>query len=179
MNIHSAVTALALVPVMLFSSCSKDEEVDYREVLVSKDWTMTVMTLKISYNVFSQTYDGYSNLPECNKDDILVFLENGELQTLQNANKCDINAGEIIGTGTWTLNGSNLQVASDYFTELIQMAGDAAPVPFAYTNNNFDFEIRDLTTNVMRLFLAEVYIEPTSQTAYNIEIVTTYNSREK
>jgi len=175
-----ALTLLAPFALFLSTSCSEDEDPqDYRAALLASDWMIADLTLKISSGIFGPTIDGYAQLPDCMKDDLFVFLENGDLNVLQNQDLCNPAAGEVIATGSWSLDGTNLTVTSSYFTTLINQLGASSPVDFEYDNETFLFDIHDAASGIIRLTLAEAFTDPSDNKEYQIEIESEFEAVEK
>lgn len=179
-TISLSLSLLALFLLISLSSCNEDEEQpDPRPALLEKNWIISTLHLKITYGVLGKTIDGYAEMPDCAKDDLFVFQENGDLQILQNTNKCDPASSDIIATGSWSLDGTNLTVTTGYFSGLIDQIAASAPIAFEYDNDSFIFDLHDIVSGVIRLNHAEVYVEPSSQTEYQIEVNSEFEAVEK
>jgi len=102
--------------ILAGTSCSKDEdEKTNKDLLVGKNWKMTVLTINPA--VFGVT-DFYAVLDACTKDDLTKFNSDGTVNFDEGASKCD--SGDPQTTyGTWSFNADQtvLSVTSEGLTE--------------------------------------------------------------
>jgi len=91
---------MVLVP-MFTSSCSKDDEGNNpskKELLMSRQWMF-----------FSEKINGVELvIPDCEKDDFMVFGLNGILNSNPGAMKC--NSLDKIETGSWNLSSDEKRI---------------------------------------------------------------------
>ncbi len=104
---------------VLFASCKKLESPVTREdELRSGRWKMSAGTIKVdAYMAIDTTYNYYDSLPECKKDDYMVFKTNYDA-TQNSGNKCDESEPDEIQF-RWALydngNGINFWYANETF----------------------------------------------------------------
>lgn len=109
--------SLIFLSFLLFSSCSKSDNDDTQptseptktELLVGKSWKITGVTLN-GNDVFSQ-------MPSCNKDDIIIFSTDGTAVTDAGKIKCDPSEMQT-ETETWafTQNETKLIIGGEEST---------------------------------------------------------------
>jgi hypothetical protein len=160
---------------MIFvSSCKDDEPAVRTDLLTANPWNITELNIKITQGVFSFPINVYQEMDECRKDDHFVFHGNGVLDVLENDLVCPGSTSGVIATGNWQLTPTILQITSDYFSEMLENLNQSSSFPVQYDNDQFDFEVRQLTNSTLMLFYRERYNDPASQMTYNIEVNMTF-----
>lgn len=103
------LTLIALVSVSLFASCKKEED---------KPTGCLINTANIagSYKLGGMEYAAGGNVPpidfmtfidDCEKDDLLIFVNNGILRHEDKGTRCEESDNE---EGTWKLEGNSLRL---------------------------------------------------------------------
>ena len=159
--------------LIIVSSCKDDEPGLNRDALIAQPWNLTELKYTIAQGF---TIDGFEQLEECNKDNRFVFNDDGELQVLEHTLICQDSPGEILATGTWSLESSILNISSDYFSRLIEAMAQSFPGNFEYDNNTFGFEVTQLTTSTLKLLYKEQYSDPSTGLTYDIDINLTFQA---
>lgn len=121
------------------------------KLLVAGKWQMTTSTATATYMGKDTTVDLYSQMPECDKDDFILFAANGTTTIDENTNKCpDDNQVEH---ATWALLNNDTKMAlvdsnPDTFDVEISSAewkikamgtnSSGDPITFRYTYKNIN-----------------------------------------
>lgn len=88
------VSTLALALVFVGSSCKKDEDKTYKDLLTAHDW-----------QVSSLVVSGFGDVAEdCDRDDVASFHDDGEYHLAENV-RCEETDPESY-TGAWAINES-------------------------------------------------------------------------
>lgn len=176
-NFSLATGLMSILVLCFFVSCKEEEEKAGTDQLIANPWNISELTIKITQGVFSFTIDGYDELDECSKDDQFIFLDDGVLNVSENNDVCPGSSGGVIMTGNWAMEASTLQITSEYFDSLIENLNESAVIPIQYSNDRFDFEVRQLTSTVMKLFYKELVSDSSNPLmSYNLEVNVTFNA---
>lgn len=107
-------TLLVLVAAMVaISSCKKDEDnsstpsnnASKKELLTAKKWKATGLTLGGA--------DFWSQIEDCEKDNINTFKTDGLYIQDEGATKCDPSDPQVITTSTWTFIDNDTKLVYD------------------------------------------------------------------
>ena len=92
--------------------CSKKDSASPKEIISGRKWVLTAQTINpgVSRNGSTIT-DLYSQILNCTRDDISIYMPNGQYQEEEGATKCKQADPQIIQTGTWTLSSDNKTLA--------------------------------------------------------------------
>jgi hypothetical protein len=101
------------VLVLAFSSCDRESDVGNSSLITGEgihdEWLQTS-------GAYDPAYDGdVKHFPtgvRCFDDDILELKENGDYALLQGETKCDPRDSDVIGTGTYTVDGNRMTVSA-------------------------------------------------------------------
>jgi hypothetical protein len=96
-----AIALFLMGSLMLTTSCDKDDDPMTNEDLIIGTWRLSAFTVSpelpfIGSNVYSQ-------IPDCTKDDLSIFEDNGVFKVDEGASKCNPNDPQTI-TGSYTFN---------------------------------------------------------------------------
>ncbi len=111
--------------IFIFTACKKDENDDsststktVKEYLTAGYWKVTGMTIDPGLN-FGGTVitDFYSQMPDCQKDDLTKFNSDGSITDDEGATKCNPNDPQTTNDGSWVLSSDNASVTISYPNE--------------------------------------------------------------
>ena len=100
----------------LFSACKKDGDNDDKnktqaqQNLEAGKWQVSASVLTTTYMGRDTTIDNFSDIENCEKDDIIQFMYNGNGVVNEGANICAGNSQT--GTFTWALLDNDTRLAS-------------------------------------------------------------------
>lgn len=79
------------------------------QLLIAGKWQLSGATLTTTYMGKDTTMDAMDQIPECDRDDVIQFADNGTATVDEHINKCpDDNQVEIV---TWTLLNDDKKLA--------------------------------------------------------------------
>ncbi|MDJ1503238.1 lipocalin family protein [Xanthocytophaga agilis] len=99
---YSLIVAI-LLSLPACKGSSDEPKADYTAILSKSPW-----------KIFAQTIDGtdvFSDLEDCEKDDIFRFKNNGEYTVEGGVLKCNVNEPVVFAQGNWSYD-SNLKILS-------------------------------------------------------------------
>jgi hypothetical protein len=106
-NVFQVTAILMLfVALLAFSGCEKDKnnKPSAETMLTGKNWKMTAWVSDPALDWFGAPVTNvYAQLPNCVKDDITIFQNNGVVKFDEGGEKCSENSPQTV-TGSWTLN---------------------------------------------------------------------------
>jgi hypothetical protein len=116
------ISMLALVSLMLNSSCSKDDDDDSppapptkSQLLVAVDWQVTALT--VDPPLVIQGGAPITNLipiiPACSLDDIFNYNADGTYSFEEGLTKCDPNDPQVYESGTWQWNSDQTRLVQN------------------------------------------------------------------
>jgi len=98
-------TFATLLLCLLLMACTKEEaELSLTDQLTAgneKTWTL-----------IDRHFAGQKGLPDCAKDDLLIFRTDGTFDSKINGTQCDPSEADV-DKGTWTLDESNKTITFD------------------------------------------------------------------
>jgi hypothetical protein len=98
---------------VFFAACKKKEPENNlsakAQLLVAGKWQMSASTATINYMGKDSTMDLYTQEDECDKDDFILFADNGKVTIDEAANKCPDD--QQIETANWVLLNSDSRLA--------------------------------------------------------------------
>jgi hypothetical protein len=103
---------LTIVNIMSLFSCKKDEVLSKTELLCRAPWILSASTFTpgIFFEGYGLITDYYSVLPDCAKDDLMDFDEDGNYTQEDGTKKCDPLDPTIFDYGTWAFNSDETVV---------------------------------------------------------------------
>jgi len=107
--------------IVLYSSCTKEEDLSKTELLCNSDWKLTAWTVSYTYGGITNTGDVFNNpellgIPECIFDDYINFDIDGTFSTKPGENICN---GALLGSGEWTFNANETVLSITGFNDTI------------------------------------------------------------
>lgn len=137
---------LASILILAASSCKKDdEEKTNTDKLTGKNFVMSGWTIDPPVTIQGTSFaDLWSFLPECTKDDFMVFNADGTVTFDEGATKCDPGDPQT-DQGTWTYvdNETKISVTADGETdvmEIVELTDSTLKVSFEETEDFGDGE---------------------------------------
>ncbi|GAA4309817.1 lipocalin family protein [Nibribacter koreensis] len=112
MNRRSVYVTVSLLAFFLVASCKKGPEPIDQKQFLYKTWLLSAQTVQRND---SPPEDVYAQMEDCQKDDELIFLENGTYEMNPGTDECQIS---FLEEGTWELYGSKLFLANQEFKVL-------------------------------------------------------------
>ena len=94
---------LSLAGTFFLASCKKDENCDLNSSSLVGTYRATSITYKASAG--SPEIDVYSGLDACEKDDLIIFNDNGSVIFQDAGQVCSPSGND---TGTWSLSGNTI-----------------------------------------------------------------------
>lgn len=134
-----SIAAMALVVVLVFTSCKKEKTMT-EMLTIEKGWTMSAATSTPYWTLndnsqISNLFDGY--VYDCEKDDIIKFKEDGFEYLNPGANVCEDQASQESSLGAWKL---------DEEAKTLQMQ-----IPFFYDTDPENVTIVELTEELLKV----------------------------
>ena len=118
MKLNLPIVAVAC-SLALLAACTKKEDEKKNDdnknlsptgqLLVAGKWQMTASTATATYMGADTTIDLYSQMPDCDKDDFILFAANGTATIDENTNKCPDDSQ--VENGTWALLNNDTKLA--------------------------------------------------------------------
>ncbi len=111
-------TFIILLVFFIINSCEKDKDLTKSEMLTQKAWLMKSGSvnppLQQGNAIISDTYN---SLPDCSKDDLLIFKSNGSYTQEEGKTKCVPTDPVVFDMGNWSLNYDEtvLTIVSTYY----------------------------------------------------------------
>ncbi len=105
-----SLLGLALALLVSFSGCKKDEDNPSRRAMLTAGngtWKLTAVTVSPGLPIGGTLVtDFYSQIPDCTKDDLSVFLtaSSNNYREEEGATKCSQSNPQVSATGNWTLS---------------------------------------------------------------------------
>lgn len=104
----------AAILCIAFAACKKDDggqtnttTTSRKDTLTTGKWMVSSMMLTYTLSGKESTVNIYDSLQACAKDDLYLFLTNGNVTIDQGTTKCDTSAPQQNQSGTWALNSSS------------------------------------------------------------------------
>ena len=115
------VLLLLVTAVIIFTGCSKDEELSKTELLCNADWTLNAWTVTYTYGGITNTVDIYNNpglmgIPDCILDDYINFDIDKTYSTKPGINQCN---GAWFGSGDWTFKANEAVLSITRYGEAL------------------------------------------------------------
>ena len=101
---------IAIFTLSVLSACKKDDDAkpaskaDLLANGAGKKWKTTSIIEKYTGGGRTVEDDVFSDLDECDKDDLTILFANKKAESREGATKCNTNDSDLIAEGTWTLN---------------------------------------------------------------------------
>ena len=120
---------LTVYAVLLFAACSKKKEnpttppsttKSKKDLVVDGKWQWSAFAFVMNNNGKDSLVDAWSQVKDCDKDDIMTYSANGTGVIDEGATKCDPNAAQTKNI-TWELmnNETQVKVTDDKGTHLL------------------------------------------------------------
>ena len=112
-----------IFPVIVFSSCQKDDDKDDQNNTpsltntekIARTWVMTEGIVEAyNNNTLVSTENLMNTLDPCDSDDEITFTENGTFQETEGETKCDPNNPDLIDFGTWAFSNDETTLLLTY-----------------------------------------------------------------
>lgn len=108
MKTSPAVLLTSAFAVLMLVSCKKEDAPPKSELFTTGAWRITSFVMIQG----SSTYEHYTNMYACEKDDYLVFKKDGVLEFNAGASKCDEDQAQVY-TATWLLTEGETKIIMD------------------------------------------------------------------
>jgi hypothetical protein len=129
-------------------------------LLTDKNWRITALTGTTTFEDNTITFDGYTALKECHKDDFIRL--NGDKTALRDegATKCASNDPQKVN-GTWALNNAETEITfsgslngtpREEKAQLLQLTATTMQVKTTTTQNQSGFTIVSTATTTYTAF---------------------------
>ena len=114
MKLTLVITAICC-SLILFTACKKKKEDNgianspAGQMLVNGKWMMTASTATLNYMGKDTSVDEYIQMNECDKDDFVTFIKDGNAFMDEGANKCTYD--NQVERATWMLLNNDTKIA--------------------------------------------------------------------
>ena len=130
-----------LVSILLFfcvTACKKDvDNSKSRSELIIGSWALTGMNYSPAYDYYGDGHkvtDAYAIMDDCEKDDIIIFREDGTYENNEGASKCDASGPQSI-TGIWSLSDDEKTLIADNdLATIIKLDGSVLIYTYKFTD---------------------------------------------
>lgn len=101
---------IAIFSLFTLASCDKDKDpkakskADLLSSSAGKKWKTTSIIEKYTGGGRTVEDDVFTDMDDCNKDDVTILFANKKAELREGATKCNTNDSDLISEGTWTLN---------------------------------------------------------------------------
>src|SRR5262245_60169926 len=113
------ITVFLFITSLLYSCKEKEptqEPIDRAQMLMTGRWKLVEAYSNTETNGVHNTYDIFNDLPECEKDNILKFNSNSDIEEDQGAVKCHPADSQIMIKERWALIGNSaLEFINEYY----------------------------------------------------------------
>lgn len=109
---------IILSAFIIIISCVKDKDLTKTEMLTQKAWLMKSGSVNPPLNNGNVIIsDIFNSLPDCSKDDLLIFKSNGSYTQEEGKTKCKPTDPAVYDMGNWSLNYDEtvLTMVSTYY----------------------------------------------------------------
>jgi len=102
--------ACLILFVLVMVACSKDDPSALSGILSrhTSGWMMTSAIVTIN-GVDKDVFNDPAYIPDCDKDDVSVFLSDGTYQLVSTV-KCNASEPDVLETGTWSVSENDTRL---------------------------------------------------------------------
>lgn len=116
---YSILFVALSIMIVTFSSCRKEDEKTPRDFLTDGQWKITDMELDPGIELvpgfpIKDVYD-LVYTEDCQKDDLIIFNDDGTITEDEGPVKCDPNAPQSVTESTWAMNDEATTISATFF----------------------------------------------------------------
>jgi hypothetical protein len=115
-----------LIILFVAASCRQDKDAPDQKQLLSRTWLMSSQMLQRNDG---PEEDVYAQMEDCQKDDELIFAEDGTYEMNPGTMECQIS---FLEEGTWELYGGKLYLSTQEF-EVQELSATALRIKMTYS----------------------------------------------
>lgn len=121
MKLYKSLTLITISIILVtFSACRKDDEKTTKDFLTDGQWKVTDIELNPGIETvpglppIKDVYD-FVFTEDCNKDDLIIFNDDGTITEDEGLTKCDPNDPQSVTENTWTMNEEETTISATFF----------------------------------------------------------------
>ncbi len=138
---------IALFSLFTLASCNKDKDPKAKskeDLLAEKKWKTTALTINpgIVHPITGATVtDLYTQIyKDCNRDDYVQFMKNGQYISDQGTTRCDATDPQT-ETGTWVFNGDKTKVTitsggESYTADILELTDNTVKLQYTFRDDD-------------------------------------------
>ena len=116
---YSIFSIVLLSVIIIFSSCTKDDEKTPKDFLIDGQWRITDVELDPGIEIIpgvpiKDVYDLFIT-QDCAKDDLIIFNADGTITEDEGPTKCDPDDPQSVTENTWSMNEEQTTISATFF----------------------------------------------------------------
>ncbi|MBD0258763.1 MAG: lipocalin family protein [Cytophagales bacterium] len=137
---------IAIFSLFTLASCDKNKDPKAKskeDMLTEKKWKTTAFTINpgiLDPESGTVITDFYAQYDDCDKDDYVQFMKNGQFISDQGATRCDASDPQT-ETGTWVFIGDKTKITitssgSSYTADVLELTDNNVKLQYTVKNPN-------------------------------------------